>query len=57
MSSYVRGIVSNWKCDGDRGSYFEIFGVVKGIGYPRVLKSWYDLVGTSKELVNDFGAI
>ena len=38
--TYVEGEVSNWKCDGDRRSYFEIFGVVKEMRYPRVLEIW-----------------
>lgn len=54
---YVGGVVSNWKCDGDRWSCFEILGVVKEMGYPGVLEIWYDFVGTLKELINVFGAI
>lgn len=57
MDTYVGGIMSIWKCDGDRWSYFEILDVIKEMGYPGVLEMWYDFVGTLKELVNDFGAI
>lgn len=49
--------MSNWKCDRDRWSYFEIFGVVKEIGYHGVLEIWYDFTSTLKELINDFYAI
>lgn len=57
MGTYVGWIVSNWKCDGDRWSYFEILGVIKEMRYPGVLEMWYDFAGILKELVNDFGAI
>ncbi|KAI5445468.1 hypothetical protein KIW84_013630 [Lathyrus oleraceus] len=57
MDTYVGGIMSIWKCDGDRWSYFEILDDVKEMGYPGVLEMWYDFAGTLKELVNDFGAI
>ncbi|CAK8569767.1 unnamed protein product [Lathyrus sativus] len=55
---YVGGIVSNWKCDGNRECYFEILSVVKEMRYSGVLEMWYDFAGTLKELIiNDFGAI
>ncbi|CAL5206990.1 unnamed protein product [Lathyrus oleraceus] len=57
MDRYVGRMVSNWKCDDDKWSYFEILGVVKEMGYPGVLEMWYDFVGTLKKLINDFGAI
>lgn len=49
--------MSNWKCDGDRWSYFETLGVVKEMGYPGILEMWYDFADTLNELLNDFGAI
>ncbi|CAI8606653.1 unnamed protein product [Vicia faba] len=55
--SDTRGEVSNWKCDGDRWSYFEILCVDKEMRYPGVLEVWYDFVGKLKSLENDFGAI
>ncbi|KAL5068853.1 hypothetical protein RYX36_019740 [Vicia faba] len=51
---YVGGKVSNWKCDGDRWSYFEILGVAKEMKYPRALEIWYDFDGTLKVLKDDF---
>ena len=54
---YIGGEVSNWKCDGDRWSYFEILGVVKEMNYPGVQEMWYDFAGTLKALEDDFGAI
>ncbi|CAK8567648.1 unnamed protein product [Lathyrus sativus] len=49
--------MSNWKCDGDRWSYFEILEVVKETKYPEVQEMWYDFAGTLKALEDDFGAI
>ncbi|CAK8576605.1 unnamed protein product [Lathyrus sativus] len=51
---YIGGEVSNWKCDGDRWSYFEILGVVKEIKYPGVQEIWHDFVGTLKALEDGF---
>lgn len=48
--------MSNWKCDDEKWSYFEILGVEE-MRYLVVLEMWYDFVGTLKELINDFGAI
>ncbi|XP_058750266.1 uncharacterized protein LOC131623283 [Vicia villosa] len=54
---YEQGEVSNWKCDADKWSYFEILGVVNEMGYPGVLEIWYDFAGTLKALEDDYGAI
>ncbi|XP_058760393.1 uncharacterized protein LOC131633723 [Vicia villosa] len=54
---YEGGELTNWTCDGDRWSYFEILGVVKEMKYEGVLEMWYDFAGTLKPLEDDFGAI
>nr|XP_027191059.1 uncharacterized protein LOC101498519 [Cicer arietinum] len=37
-----QGKVSNWKCDADRWSYFEIFDIIKQMRYPEVISIWYE---------------
>lgn len=56
-NAYVEGEVSNWKCDRDRWSYFEISGIVKEMEYPWVLEMWYDFAGQLKCLEDDYGVI
>lgn len=56
-TKYEGGEVSNCKCDEDRWNYFEIFGVIKEMGYSGVLEMWYDFGGILKCLGDDFDAI
>ncbi|CAK8537635.1 unnamed protein product [Lathyrus sativus] len=48
---YIGGEVSNWKCDGERWSYFEILGVVKEMKYLEVQEiCYFEILGVIKKM-------